>query len=70
MNARQIRAARAALGWRREDLAEAAGVHPKSVAYWEAPGRDGWHSRVGAIPAIQQAFLGEGIEFDGQMIRL
>ena len=32
---RQIRAARALLGWTRADLAEAAGLHPNSVAYWE-----------------------------------
>lgn len=31
----QIRAARALLGWRRSDLAEAAKLHRNSVAYWE-----------------------------------
>jgi transcriptional regulator with XRE-family HTH domain len=32
----QIRAARAMLGWTRQDLANAAGLHRNSVAYWEA----------------------------------
>lgn len=32
----QIRAGRALLGWRQSDLAKAAGLHPKAVAYWEA----------------------------------
>lgn len=32
---RQIRAARALLGWTRADLARAASVHVNSVAYWE-----------------------------------
>jgi transcriptional regulator with XRE-family HTH domain len=31
----QIRAARALLGCRRQDLAAAAGLHPNAVAYWE-----------------------------------
>lgn len=31
----QIRAARALLGWRRVDLAAAAGLHRNAVAYWE-----------------------------------
>jgi hypothetical protein len=34
----QIRAARALLGIRREDLARPAGLHPNAVKYWE--GRD------------------------------
>lgn len=38
---RQIRAARAALGWSREDLAERAGIHAATVTYWE---------RVGDLP--------------------
>lgn len=32
----QIRAARALLGWHRDDLAAAAKLHSNSVAYWEA----------------------------------
>jgi transcriptional regulator with XRE-family HTH domain len=32
---REIRMARLLRGWRREDLAAAAGVHPGTVAVWE-----------------------------------
>ena len=32
---KQIRAARTLLGWRRSDLAAAAGLHVNAVAYWE-----------------------------------
>lgn len=31
----QIKAARAMLGLRREDLARAASLHPNAVQYWE-----------------------------------
>ena len=31
----QIRAGRSLLGWRRRELAFAAGLHPNAVAYWE-----------------------------------
>lgn len=31
----QIRAARALLGWTRQELAAAAGLHRNAVAYWE-----------------------------------
>src|SRR5262245_59329922 len=32
----QIRAARALLGWTRQNLADAASLHTNAVAYWEA----------------------------------
>ena len=35
----QIKAARALLGWRRIDLAAAAGLHRNAVAYWEGQPR-------------------------------
>lgn len=35
----QIKAARALLGWRRVDLAAAAGLHRNAVAYWEGQPR-------------------------------
>ena len=44
----QIRAGRALLRWRQRDLAEAAGLHPKAVAYWEAKVATG---------TIRQAFV-------------
>ena len=31
----QIKAARALLGWSREQLATAANLHPNTVTYWE-----------------------------------
>jgi len=34
----QIRAARALLGWSRDELADAAGLHCRAVAYWETKG--------------------------------
>jgi transcriptional regulator with XRE-family HTH domain len=68
MNARQIKAARAALNWTQEDLAKQAGVHPKAIACWEAPGRDGSKHKVGAPPAIRDALTQAGIEFqDGRL---
>lgn len=63
MKAEQIRAARAALRWSRADLAMRAGIHAKSVAYWE--NRDGSQSTVGAIPKIRAAFIAAGIEIEG-----
>ena len=36
---RQIKAARALLGWTREDLAQACEIHPNTVSYWEARAR-------------------------------
>ena len=62
----QIRAARAALRWTQEDLAERAGVHAKSVAYWEA--RDGSGSTVGAVPQIRRALLAAGVAMDGDKL--
>ena len=35
----QIKGARALLGWRRSDLARAAGLHRNAVAYWEGQSR-------------------------------
>jgi len=41
----QIKAARAVLGWRQEDLAEAAGLHVNSIKYWEG--------QEGQLPLMQ-----------------
>ena len=49
---KQIRAARAMLGLRREDLAKAAGLHSNAVKYWEA--RD--------VPPGQQPYAIDRIE--------
>jgi len=68
MKAQQIKAARAALNWTQTDLAQRAGIHPKAVAYWEAPGRDGSCNTVGAPPAIRSAFTQAGIEYQGRRV--
>ena len=56
----QIRAARAMLGLRRDDLAEAAGLHSNAVKYWEArdvsPGRPPY-----AIDCIERALTVLGV---------
>ena len=39
ITATTLRAARAGLDWSQADLATAAGIHPKSVAYHERAGR-------------------------------
>lgn len=35
VSGRQLKAARALIGWKREELATAAGLHPNAVSYWE-----------------------------------
>lgn len=68
---RQIRAARAMLGWTRAELANAAGVHPNAVAYWErAPqipgtlpsGRQSWHETA-VVARIRKSLESAGIGF-------
>lgn len=68
---RQIRAARAMLGWTRADLAKAAGVHVNAVAYWErAPripallpsGRQNLHETEG-VSRLRKALEACGIRF-------
>lgn len=57
---RQIRAARALVGWSQDDLAKAAGLHPNSVKHWE--GREaiqGGH----AVDAMRAALEGQGVRF-------
>ncbi|WP_242500774.1 helix-turn-helix transcriptional regulator [Tropicimonas sp. IMCC6043] len=61
----QIRAARAALRWSQAELAQRAGVHTKSVGYWES--RDGSESTVGAMPKISgQSRLAQAAEGIGE----
>lgn len=60
---RQLRAARALLGWSRAKLARAAGVHPNTVAWWESM------SEIPTAPfkepvacrSMRQALLGAGV---------
>ena len=61
----QIRAARALLGWTQARLAQASGLHPNAVAYWEnhdeIPTGD-WREPV-ACRRIRKALLEAGVEF-------
>lgn len=56
----QIRAGRALLGWRQSDLAKAAGLHPKAVAYWERKAAIGMRAEIG-VERIGQAFQAAGV---------
>jgi hypothetical protein len=61
---KQIRAGRALLGWTRSELAQAAGLHRNSVAYWEDTDSitaTGFHVPY-ACRLIDQAFEAAGIE--------
>ena len=61
---RQIRAARALLGWNRNRLAEAAGLHRNAVAYWERHAEIpmGPYATPFACRCIQAALLTAGVE--------
>lgn len=57
---KQIRAARALVGWSQDALATAAGLHCNSVKSWE--GRE----RIGggvAVEAMRAALEGQGVRF-------
>jgi transcriptional regulator with XRE-family HTH domain len=60
----QIRAARALLGWKQDELASAADVHPNAIAYWERldsfPARA--RGRSYACHHIERALKAAGIE--------
>jgi transcriptional regulator with XRE-family HTH domain len=56
----QCRAARAVLGWSREDLAEKAGVSAGTVVGFELLGAD---SKVSTVQKLRRALEGGGIEF-------
>lgn len=71
MTPRHIRAARGYLGWTRERLAKEAGIHHKSVAYWECC-RDGStidHPDSGAVPKMREALARHGVLVEEQAIR-
>ena len=59
---KQIRAARALLGWSQSVVAERAGVHVNSVKYWERRGASVQREETG-LKAIREALEGQGIEF-------
>jgi hypothetical protein len=59
----QIRAARALLGWTRQELADAAGLHRNAVGYWESSDRipTGLREPVGC-GMIREALCEAGVE--------
>jgi len=64
---KQMRAARALVGWSQDDLAGAAGLHVNSVKTWEA------RERIGsghAVAAMHTAFEGQGVRFCGGGVQL
>jgi predicted transcriptional regulator len=62
VTARQIRAARALLGWSQQELADRAVVSVNALARLESERVD---SRVSTLTAVQQALIRAGIEFLG-----
>ena len=59
----QIRAARAGLGWSREELAGRAGIHAKAVQYWEHKGAVSRSQAHGWAPVrMLAAFQSAGVE--------
>lgn len=57
----QIRAGRALLGWRQRDLAEAAVLHPKAVAYWERKAAMQTRREEVGVGRIRRAFKTAGV---------
>ena len=51
MSGNQIRAARALIGWRRDELAAAAGLHPNAVKYYERQSSFSDRERAAACPS-------------------
>ena len=70
MNATTIKAARAGLDWTQARLATEAGIHAKSVAYWERmPGEIPPQPEAGAIPRIMEALARHGVVIDGNTVQ-
>ena len=57
----QIRAARALLGWRREDLAAAARLHPNAISYWEKRAKLPTRHEPDACRKMRAALAGVGV---------
>jgi len=62
LHAEQIRAARALLGWRQDDLAKAANVAPATI-YRLEKGEGPLMGYVSTLMRIQSAFENAGIRF-------
>lgn len=63
-----LRAARAGLNWTQERLAIEAGVHPKSVAYWERTAGQTIHPEGQVMPKVLDAFARHGVMIEGARI--
>lgn len=59
---RQVKAARALLGWSQKDLADASGVSDPTIKRLEA-GKGDLGGRQATADAIRQALEGAGVEF-------
>lgn len=64
LTAQQIKAARGALGWSVQDLADRTGVGTATISRYELADAVP-HSRKGNLEKIRAAFEAEGIEFIG-----
>lgn len=69
MNATTIKAARAGLGWKQKDLAREAGIHTKSVAYWERMPGDLPEAANGAPRKMREALARHGVAIEGNVVR-
>ncbi len=49
------------LWWRQSDLAEAAGMHPKAVAYWETKTAMSGRGEEVGVGRIRAAFEANGV---------
>lgn len=71
MSGAVVRAARVLAGMTQSQLAAAAGVHPKTVGYWERLGSRRWSSEVG-LRRIADALRARGVEIirgEGEGVR-
>ena len=66
MNRKQCKMARAALGWRASDLADASGVHRVTVARYEGGGE----IDTKTLDALRQTFEREGVSFTARSGRI
>ena len=57
----ELKAARTFAGLSQAELASRAGIHPKTIAYWEKRQRTGMHRRF--RKAVTEVFAREGVFF-------
>ncbi len=68
MHSATIKAARAGLDWTQKDLADAAGIHAKAVAYWERMPGDLPETPNGAIRSMKEALARHGVTIEGNAV--